>query len=62
MLGGTLGVHPALGDAVRMVLEQRRGRVQADILPSALGADAQLVGAIFLALRTARKKLAQTVD
>jgi glucokinase len=62
VLGGTLGVHPALGNAVRMVLEQRRGRVQTDILPSALGADAQLVGAIFLALRTASKKLAQTVD
>jgi glucokinase len=62
VLGGSLGVHPALGDAVRMVLEQRRGRVQTNILPSALGSDAQLVGAIFLALRTASKKLDQAVD
>ena len=62
VLGGSLGVHRALGDAVRMVLEQRRGRIQTSILPSALGADAQLVGAIFLALRTAGRNLAQAVD
>jgi hypothetical protein len=44
------------------VLEQRRGRVQTNIVHSALGADAQLVGAIFLALVTANKKLAQAAD
>jgi glucokinase len=62
VLGGSVGVHPALGDATRMVLEQRRGRVQTNIVHSALGADAQLVGAIFLALVTANKKLAQAAD
>src|SRR6202453_2574898 len=62
VLGGSVGVHPALGDATRIVLEQRRGRVQTKIVHSALGGDAQLVGAIFLALVTANKKLAQAAD
>ena len=62
VLGGSVGAHPALGDATRVVLEQRRGRVQTNIMHSALGADAQLVGAIFLALETANKKLANAAD
>jgi glucokinase len=62
VLGGSVGAHPALGDATREVLEQRRGRVQTNIMHSALGADAQLVGAIFLALKTANKKLANAAD
>jgi glucokinase len=62
VLGGSVGAHPALGDATREVLEQRRGRVQTNIMHSALGADAQLVGAIFLALETASKKLANAAD
>jgi len=62
VLGGSVGVHPALGAATRVVLEERRGRVQTNILHSALGADAQLIGAIFLALQTAKKTLAQAAD
>ena len=58
VLGGTVGVHPALGDAVRLVLDERRARVQPKVICSALGADAQLVGAIQLAIETANKRLA----
>jgi glucokinase len=58
VLGGSVGIHPALGDAVRLVLKQRRARVQPNVARSALGADAQLVGAIYLAIETANKKLA----
>jgi glucokinase len=58
VLGGSVGIHPALGDAVRLVLDQRRTRVQPKVVRSALGADAQLVGAIYLAIETANKKLA----
>lgn len=58
VLGGTLGIHPALGDAVSLVLEQRRVRVQPELLRSGLGAEAQLIGAVSLAFETANKKLA----
>jgi glucokinase len=56
VLGGSVGIHPALGDATRLVLEERGARVQPRLICSALGADAQLIGAIFLALQTAKKK------
>jgi glucokinase len=58
VLGGSVGIHPALGDAVRQVLGQRQVRVQPKLARSALGVDAQLVGAICLAIETANKKLA----
>jgi glucokinase len=60
VLGGSVGIHPALGDATRKVLDERRARVQPKLIHSALGADAQLTGAIFLALETANKRLALT--
>ena len=56
VLGGSVGIHPALGDATRFVLEERGTRVQPKLICSALGADAQLIGAIFMALQTAKKK------
>jgi glucokinase len=56
VLGGSVGVHPALGDATRLVLSERRARIQTTLLPSALGTDAQLMGAIFLALQTAARE------
>jgi glucokinase len=58
VLGGSVGIHPALGDATRLVLDGLSERVQPTLTCSALGADAQLVGAIFLALRTANKQTA----
>jgi glucokinase len=58
VLGGSVGIHPALGDAIRQVLEQRRDCVQPTLVRSALGVDAQLVGAICLAIETANKKYA----
>lgn len=58
VLGGSVGIHPALGAAARQVLEERRARVQPQLICSALGADAQLVGAIFMALQTANRKTA----
>ena len=63
VLGGSVGIHPALGDATRLVLEERGARVQPKLICSALGADAQLIGAIFVALQTAKKKtLSQETD
>lgn len=58
VLGGSVGVHRALGDATRQVLEERGARVQPRLISSALGADAQLIGAIFMALQTANRKAA----
>lgn len=55
VLGGGVGVHPALIDAARKVLEERRAEVQPELVRSALGVDAQLMGAIFLALDSAAK-------
>jgi glucokinase len=62
VLGGSVGIHPALGDAIRPMLEERRARVQPRLIQSALGADAQLIGAIFLAIETARKRPAVTEE
>jgi glucokinase len=56
VLGGSVGTHPALGDATRRVLQERGARVQPKLICSALGADAQLIGAIFVALKAAKKK------
>jgi predicted NBD/HSP70 family sugar kinase len=58
VLGGSVGIHPALGDATRLMLDGLGGRVQPRLICSALGADAQLIGAIFLALQTANKQTA----
>jgi glucokinase len=57
VLGGTIGIHPAFCDATRLVLYEQRADIQVEVIPSALGADAQLMGAIFLALDTAGRKL-----
>jgi glucokinase len=62
VLGGSVGIHPALGDATRLVLDQRRPLAQPKLICSALGTDAQLIGAIFLAIETANKRLALTGD
>ena len=53
VLGGAVGLHPALLAATRMHLQELRGTVQPQVELSTLGADAQLFGAIRLALDTA---------
>jgi glucokinase len=53
VLGGTVGMHPALWSATRDILAHRDKRVQPDLLRSTLGADAQVNGAIHLAIETA---------
>jgi glucokinase len=53
LLGGTVGLHPAILAATRAVLAERGARLMPRVIPSALGADAQLVGAIFRAIETA---------
>ena len=58
VLGGNVGIHPALGDATRQMLDELGARVQPRLICSALGTDAQLIGAIFMALQTARRKTA----
>jgi len=53
VLGGGVGIHRALRDATETVLKQRNMRAQPQLLCSTLGADAQLTGALRLALDTA---------
>jgi glucokinase len=56
VLGGGIGIHPALCDAVRVVLEERSVRVQPRLVLSALRTEAQIAGAICLAIETANLK------
>jgi glucokinase len=56
VLGGGVGMHPALEDATRRVLEQWSERSNLQLTRSILGADAQLIGAIRLALATANSR------
>jgi glucokinase len=53
VLGGTVGMHPALWEATQEVLAHRDKRVQPKLLRSTLGPDAQVNGAIHLAIDTA---------
>lgn len=53
VLGGTVGLHPALGNAVQAALRRREDRAHCRVSCSILGADAQLYGAIRVALDTA---------
>jgi glucokinase len=52
VLGGGVGVHPALCNATKRILAERSARVQPQLVRSALGSEAQLIGAIRLALDT----------
>jgi glucokinase len=56
VLGGGVGIHPVLGDATQNIIDRWSGRVRPQLTPSALGADAQLMGAIGLALDTAKSR------
>lgn len=55
VLGGSVGIHPAFCEAARNVLNQLNLRGRFHIVRSTLGADAQLVGAIRVALETANR-------
>ena len=62
VLGGGVGLHPALFSATQNMLQQWAVRGRPQLIPSLLGADAQLTGALRLALDTAesRSSLLQT--
>jgi glucokinase len=60
VLGGGVGVHPALRDATANVLAQRSARVQPQLIRSALGSEAQLTGAIRLALDSIDSRFAHS--
>jgi glucokinase len=53
VLGGGVGMHPALHSATQTMLDQRSIRKRPQLVLSTLGADAQLMGALRLALDTA---------
>ena len=53
VLGGGVGTHPALRGKTLGFLEVWGTRVQPELLPSSLGTDAQLLGAVRLALDAA---------
>ena len=53
VLGGSIGLHPALGEATRAIVHAQNERVQPDVVPSSLGTEAQLTGAIFRAIEIA---------
>jgi len=61
VLGGSIGLHPALCSATEAILHERNGRSLPQLTRSALGADAQLTGAIRLALNTAMARLESSV-
>jgi glucokinase len=49
VLGGSVGLHTALRDRTQAVLEMHARRLRPKMVLSALGGDAQLMGAIRLA-------------
>ncbi|WP_263367817.1 ROK family protein [Edaphobacter bradus] len=53
VLGGGVGSHPVLHEAAQQILIDWNTRVQPQLARSRLGSDAQLIGAIRLALHTA---------
>jgi glucokinase len=54
VLGGSVGMHQALYDATQTVVKQLNMRGQPQLVRSAFGVDAQLIGALRLALDTAK--------
>ncbi|WP_285288968.1 ROK family protein [Alloacidobacterium dinghuense] len=56
LLGGGVGMHRALGDATRQELEKWRRHGNMQLIHSGLGVDAQLIGAVRLALDTANDR------
>ena len=60
VLGGSVGMHPALWKLTQEILAQRDKRVQPKLLRSTLGPDAQVNGAIHLAIDTASSRMLPT--
>jgi glucokinase len=60
VLGGSVGMHPALWQATQEILANRDKRVQPQLLRSTLGPDAQVIGAIHLAIETANSRVLAT--
>ena len=58
VLGGSVGMHPALCEAVRKNLALRSAQVNPRIEPSTIGSDAPLLGAIRMALDSVASKAA----
>ncbi len=57
VLGGSVGMHPVFWKATQEILEQRDKRVQPKLLRSTLGADAQVNGAVYLAIEAAGSRV-----
>ncbi len=57
VLGGSVGMHPALWKLTQEILVQRDKRVQPKLVRSTLGPDAQVNGAIHLALDAAASRV-----
>ena len=57
VLGGSVGMHPALWNATQKVLAERDKRVQPTVVRSTLGPDAQVNGAIWLAIEAANSRV-----
>jgi glucokinase len=57
VLGGSVGMHPALWTLTQEILAQRDRRLQPKLLRSTLGPDAQMYGAIHLALDAAASRV-----
>ncbi|MGH9704037.1 MAG: ROK family protein, partial [Candidatus Acidiferrales bacterium] len=55
VLGGRVGIHPALYEATRRILEENEV-ARPQLALSSLGQEAQLFGAIWLALKTAEQR------
>ena len=60
VLGGSVGMHPVFWKATQEILEQRDKRVQPKLLRSTLGPDAQVNGAICLAIEAAASRVLST--
>jgi glucokinase len=53
VMGGGVGTHPVLLEATRSVLAKHAARVRPKLAVSSLGTDAQVIGAVRLAMETA---------
>lgn len=59
VLGGSVGLHPALAQATRAHLAERGAQFQVELKISSLGSEAQILGAIFQAIEIAKSHTAR---
>jgi glucokinase len=57
VLGGSVGLHPALVEATRAQLAERGAQFQIELKTSSLGHEAQIAGAVFQALEIAESSV-----